>query len=98
MALAAAVLVLLASAVLAPRSAPGVPDPRPNILLVLTDDQTLDTLPADPPAMPWLQSQIQDPAGHWLWFPNAVASTPLCCPSRSTILTGPLRHAHAGAR
>lgn len=87
MAFAAAALVLLAAA-LAPPSAPRVPDPRPNILLVLTDDQTLDTLPADPPAMPWLQSQIQDPAGHWLWFPNAVASTPLCCPSRATILTG----------
>jgi arylsulfatase A-like enzyme len=64
------------------------PDPRPNILVVLTDDQTLDTLPTDPPAMPWLQSQIQDPAGHWIWFPNAVVSTPLCCPSRATILTG----------
>jgi arylsulfatase A-like enzyme len=63
-------------------------DPRPNVLLVLTDDQTLDTIGSDPPAMPWLQSQLTDPAGHWLWFPRAVASTPLCCPSRSTILTG----------
>jgi arylsulfatase A-like enzyme len=64
------------------------PDPRPNVLVVLTDDQTLDTLPSDPPAMPWLQSQIEDPAGHWIWFPNAIVSTPLCCPSRATILTG----------
>ena len=65
-----------------------VPDPRPNILVVLTDDQTLDTLPTEPPAMPWLQSQLEDPGGHWVWFPNAVASMPLCCPSRATILTG----------
>ena len=64
------------------------PDPRPNILVVLTDDQTLDTLSSDPPAMPWLQAQIEDPAGHWIWFPNAIVSTPLCCPSRATILTG----------
>jgi N-acetylglucosamine-6-sulfatase len=64
------------------------PDPRPNVLIVLTDDQTLDTLPTDPAAMPWLQSQLEDPSEHWLWFPRAVASTPLCCPSRATILTG----------
>ncbi len=88
MAAAAAVLALLAAAVLVSPPPASAPDERPNILLVLTDDQTLDTLPTEPPAMPWLQSQIQDAAGHWLWFPNAVASTPLCCPSRSTILTG----------
>ena len=70
-------------------------DHRPNIVVVLTDDQSLETLPHDPPVMPWLQSQIQDPAGHWRWFPNAIFNTPLCCPSRATILTGQYSH-HTG--
>ena len=70
-------------------------DHRPNIIVVLTDDQSLETLPHDPPIMPWLQSQIQDPSGHWRWFPNAVFNTPLCCPSRATILTGQYSH-HTG--
>ena len=70
-------------------------DHRPNIIVILTDDQSLETLPHDPPVMPWLQSQIQDPAGHWRWFPNAVFNTPLCCPSRATILTGQYSH-HTG--
>ena len=83
-----AIFALVAAAVF--RGSPPVVahDRRPNILLVLTDDQTLDTMASDPPAMPWLQSQLADPNGHWLSFPRAVASTPLCCPSRSTILTG----------
>jgi len=85
---AIAALVAICSVVAAAvfRGSPPVvaPNPRPNVLLVLTDDQTLDTIGSDPPAMPWLQSQLADPAGHWLWFPRAVASTPLCCPSRST--------------
>jgi arylsulfatase A-like enzyme len=87
-ALALAAAALAAAAIAWPAPEPVTPGPRPNILVVLTDDQTLDTLPTDPPAMPWFQSQLQDPNGHWLWFPHAVASTPLCCPSRATILTG----------
>lgn len=75
---------------------PARPDPaslRPNVVLILTDDQSLDTLPAQPPAMPWLQSQIfDDPGGHWVWFPHAFLNTPLCCPSRATILTGRYSH------
>jgi N-acetylglucosamine-6-sulfatase len=63
-------------------------DARVNVVVILTDDQSFDTLPSDPAAMPWLQSQILDPGGHWLWFPNAFIQTPLCCPSRATILSG----------
>lgn len=83
-----AICTLVAAAVFRGSPPMVVPDPRPNILFVLTDDQTLDTIGASPPAMPWFQSQLDDPSGHWLSFPHAVASTPLCCPSRSTILTG----------
>jgi len=87
-ALIVASLALATALAVCPNPASVVRDPRPNVLVFLTDDQTLDTLPTDPPAMPWFQSQLEDPAGHWLWFPNAVVSTPLCCPSRATILTG----------
>lgn len=87
--LAAGTLVIAAAA---PSPAPQARGDRPNIVVILTDDQSFDTLPADPPAMPWLQSQIQDPSGHWLWFPNAIISTPLCCPSRATILSGRYSH------
>ncbi len=83
-----AVVAVVVAAALRASPTPIVPDSRPNVLVVLTDDETLDTLPTDPPAMPWFQAQLADPEGHWLWFPHAVVSTPLCCPSRATILTG----------
>ncbi len=67
----------------------------PNVIVILSDDQSIGTLPSDPAAMPWLQGQIADPDGGWLWFPQAFLNTPLCCPSRATILTGGYSH-HTG--
>ena len=69
--------------VAASRPPPAPIDPAtlpPNVILIVTDDQTYDSLPSRPAAMPWLQSQIFDPEGRWLWFPRAFLSTPLCCP------------------
>lgn len=79
---------VVAAAALTGTPAPAAPDGRLNIVVILTDDQSFDTLPSEPPAMPWLQSQIQDQEGNWLTFPNAFIETPLCCPSRATILSG----------
>lgn len=84
----------LAAAVL-PRSAPEPPDRRPNIVLIVTDDQPPDSLPHVPPAMPYLQGRLEDPSDHWITFPNAFLNTPLCCPSRATLLTGRYSH-HTG--
>jgi len=96
--LVAIVLVLVAIAMapfLPARVAP--PDRRPNIVLILTDDQSFDSISHDPAVMPALQAMLQDPSDHWVWFPNAFIQTPLCCPSRSTILTGLYSH-HTGVR
>ena len=85
----------LAAAVLTATPRPRARDDRFNIVVILTDDQSFDTLPSEPPALPWLQSQIGSRDGHWLWFPNAFIETPLCCPSRATILSGRYsRHTH----
>jgi len=69
----------------------------PNVILIVSDDQTYDSLPSRPAAMPWLQSEISDPDGRWLWFPSAFLSSPLCCPSRATILSGGYAH-HTGVQ
>ncbi|HZD18499.1 MAG TPA: sulfatase [Actinomycetota bacterium] len=85
-ALALAVAVL---ATAAPRSErPVRPDPRPSVVLILTDDQSLDSLPHVPPVMPKFQAMLEDPSDHWISFSSAFLSTPLCCPSRASILTG----------
>jgi N-acetylglucosamine-6-sulfatase len=58
---------------------------RPNIILILTDDQRFDSLFA----MPQVQ---QDLVAHGVRFTNAIVSNSLCCPSRATILTGGYSH------
>jgi N-acetylglucosamine-6-sulfatase len=54
---------------------------QPNIVVMLTDDQRWDTLSY----MPNVQSEIMS---HGVTFSNAFVENPLCCPSRSSFLTG----------
>jgi arylsulfatase A-like enzyme len=60
---------------------------KPNIILILTDDQTA----ADFAFMPKTQRLV---AAQGTTLPNFFASTPLCCPSRATILRGQYAHNH----
>jgi arylsulfatase A-like enzyme len=57
---------------------------RPNVIVVLTDDQRADTFEM----MPWLRRQLSRDDSGWISFPNAFANTPLCCPARASLLTG----------
>ncbi len=61
------------------------PDERPNIVLIVTDDQRWDTLVAMP-------SLLREVAGRGVSFSNAFVVNPLCCPSRASILTGQYSH------
>lgn len=54
--------------------------PRPNLVLVLADDLDVLSLTALP--------VVQRMAEHGTTFTRAYASSPLCSPSRATILTG----------
>lgn len=58
---------------------------RPNVVVILTDDQRFDTLWA----MPNVRSMLMD---RGVYFPNAFVPNSLCCPSRVSILTG--LHSH----
>lgn len=62
-------------------------DDRPNIVLVVTDDQTLEMLNDE--TMPETLNRI---GGQGTTFTNAIATTPLCCPSRASMITGEYGH------
>lgn len=65
----------------AERRTPAPPPRRPNVVMIMTDDQTLQALSK----MPRTQRLL---AGGGVTFANAFASWPLCAPSRATYLTG----------
>jgi N-acetylglucosamine-6-sulfatase len=97
-AVVAIVLAVSALAVAAVQPASALPpDPRLNMVVIVTDDQSPDSFPHDPPIMPKLQGMVEDPDDHWVSFSRAFVSTPLCCPSRASILTGRY-DVHTGVR
>jgi arylsulfatase A-like enzyme len=61
------------------------PPTRPNILIILSDDQRYDTMDY----MPRTAARIFN---EGIAFPNAYVTTSWCCPSRASILTGMYAH------
>ena len=63
------------------------PPDRPNIVVLMTDDQTLESLR--------VMSKTRALIGaRGTTFTNAFVSFSLCCPSRATFLTGQYAHNH----
>lgn len=60
-----------------------------NFVIILTDDQRWDTLWA----MPLVQKKL---IAQGVTFVNAFVSTPICCPTRASLLAGGFYAHHAG--
>lgn len=84
MMLAAAPTVLL---LLLLGAADATASPKPNLMMILTDDQDVTLGGLDP--MPQLKKLLAD---EGVTFHNAFVHTPICCPSRSSYLTGRYLH------
>jgi arylsulfatase A-like enzyme len=59
---------------------------RPNLLVIVTDDQRPGTMNVMPKARQWFATGAT--------YPRAFATTPLCCPSRASIFSGQYAHNH----
>lgn len=98
--MAIAILAVIAAAILMLASAPSLyslmssKQPLgPNIIIIMTDDLDVNSMNAllEMGWMPTLQSSIID---RGVTFTQAYSTTPLCCPSRATFLTGQYAHNH----
>src|SRR5215218_1769444 len=86
--LVAATAALTLSALLAVQSGSSAPAPaKPNIVMLMTDDQTVESLRV----MANVNTLL---ARQGTTFANNFASFPLCCPSRATFITGQYGHNH----
>ena len=84
----AAALITLAAAGCGADPGPGQePDERPNVVVLMTDDQTLESMRV----MPGVRRTI---ARRGTTFTRSFVSFALCCPSRATFLTGQYAHNH----
>jgi N-acetylglucosamine-6-sulfatase len=68
-------------------TAPAQTSRKPNIILIVTDDQDSRSLEQMPTVLELLAQQGTS-------FANFLVSTPGCCPSRSSILRGQYTHNH----
>jgi arylsulfatase A-like enzyme len=73
-----------------PPPATAAPD-APNVLVVVTDDARAETLQVMPRTRAWL-------GAGGVTFPQGFATTPSCCPSRASILSGRYVHNHGVLR
>ncbi len=76
------VAVIAAALLLAPAAAQA----KPNIVFIMTDDQTV--------ASTSVQRNVSLIQGQGTTFTQTIASYPLCCPSRATYLSGQYSHNH----
>jgi N-acetylglucosamine-6-sulfatase len=60
---------------------------QPNVLVLLTDDQTIESMRV----MAGVRAEL---AASGTTFERSFVSNPLCCPSRATLLTGQYTHNH----
>jgi N-acetylglucosamine-6-sulfatase len=65
------------------------PGSRPNLIVVMTDDQTVQSF--NPQVMPFTWRLFHR---EGTIFDDAVASPPLCCPARAGFITGQYPHNH----
>src|SRR6185295_8471724 len=86
--LAAAGILLAVTRGRTPAPAPAADSAgRPNVLVIMTDDQTVEDMRVLPKTRALL-------AAEGTSFANSFVAYPLCCPSRSTFLTGQYAHNH----
>lgn len=95
--LAGALCGLAAVAALASASSHGEPEqavaagpaPKPNIVVIETDDQPVGEFRGG--VMPFTERRIADRGTR---FPRYMVTSPFCCPSRGSLITGQYAHNH----
>ena len=83
----AALLAVAALLLVIPAAPARAQDTRPNVVVIMTDDQTLESMRA-------MDGTRRVLGRQGTTFERAFVSNALCCPSRATFFTGQYSHSH----